>query len=160
MMDATTFVWTYLLSRKCKAFRRNNRRKKQSVKRRKAIARRQSEERVLSMSTLKMISLSWLVPPSKQFGPQNVAVTVGSMLWTLRSPHMTGLRNDCKSWSKSFQFPMKTQTWRRLQTCMKKTRSWRKLSLTMMAWSNASSVFYMYARIWLLFQQLSQHAVT
>ena len=42
MMDVTALVWTYLLSRKHKAIRRKNWRRKQSVKRRKAFARRQS----------------------------------------------------------------------------------------------------------------------
>ena len=53
MRDVIALVRTYLLSRKRKAFRRNNWRKKENVKQRKAFARRQSEERVTFMFMLK-----------------------------------------------------------------------------------------------------------
>ena len=85
MMDVIALVWIYLLSSKHKAIRRKNWRRKQSVKRRKAFAKRQSEERVLFMLMLKM---SCLVPPSKQFGPQNVAVNCGEhVVNTTFTPH-------------------------------------------------------------------------
>ena len=62
-MDAIALVRTYLLSRKHEAIRRKNWRRKQSMKQRKAFAKRQREERVLFMFMLEMISFSWLVPP-------------------------------------------------------------------------------------------------
>lgn len=62
-MDKIVIVRSYLLARKRQAFRRMNWGIKQSMRRRRAFARRQSQERLMFMLMLAVVSSSLRWPP-------------------------------------------------------------------------------------------------